>query len=151
MESYLPNHILIGDDSGDMIFVMELKEGSPIWRVDAGSLRVKDFENISPSFSTWQKTGFALPPEREYHLPLYAEIHIDHIKDLKMMFAVNKFLALDWGASQMKSLLKQQPFLAVERGTPIAIEQRLEKNPEQNHLKGYLYFNNGKSLEQICS
>ncbi len=151
MESYLPNHLLIGDDSGDMVFVLELNAVGPVWRVDVGSLRVEDFEEISPLFSAWQESRFALPQEKEYRLPLYADIHIDYVKDLNTMFTIKNFLSLNWGASQMKSLLHEQPFLAIKRGAPIAIEQRLKKNHELNHLKQYLFFDNGNTLEQICS
>ena len=151
MESFLPNHILIGTDSGDMVFVLKLSEVSPVWRVDAGSLGIEDFEEISPSFSAWQQSGFVLPAEKKYHLPLHAEVHIDCVQDLKTLFALKNFLALNWGANQMKSLLKEQPFLAIERAAPIAIEQRLKKNPKDNHLKRYLYYRNGKMLERIFS
>lgn len=151
MESYLPDHLLIGDDSGDDLFVLELEKDSPVWRVGAGSLRIDDLEEMSPSFSAWQESGFVLPPEPECHLPYNAEIYVDQVEDLKTMFVLKNFLALNWQASQMRSLLKEQPFLAIERGTPMAIEHTLKKNPEQNYLKQYLYFGNGKNLEQICS
>lgn len=151
MEKYLPNHIVIGDDSGDSVFVLELNATSPVWRVDAGSLRVEEFEEISPMFSTWETSDFSLPPEVEYHLPLNADIHIDRVKDIKTMFSLIKLLALHREANQIQSLLQEQPLLAIERGAPIAIEKKLKTNTELNHLKHYLYFNNGSTLEKICS
>ena len=151
MESYLPNHILIGDDSGDMVFLLEASKDSPVLRADAGALFVDDLEKISSSFSSWQGSNFSLPIEEEYHLPLHAEIHIDQVDDLKTMFTLKNFLSLNWSASQMKQLLEQQPFLAVQKGTPIAIEQRFIRNPELQKLKKYIFYAEDKKLKQLCS
>ena len=148
METFLPNHLTIGSNSGDMVFVLELKKESIIWQVDAGSLRFDDFEEIASSFSAWRDSRFALPREPEYHLPLRADVYVDQVEDLKTMFELKKLLAQNWGASQMKIFLRQQPFLAVRSGQPIALERKLKKNPM---LKSYIFYKNAEALEQICS
>ena len=148
METYLPDYLLIGNDSGDMVFVLELKEQSPIWQVDAGSLRIEDFEEISSSFTAWKDSKFILPAEPDYHLPLHADIYVNHVKNLKTMFELKKLLAQNWGASHLKALLQEQPFLVIKSGPPIALESKLRKNPV---LKPFLFYKNGDILEQICS
>ncbi len=148
METYLPEHLLIGDDSGDMVFVLSLKAVSPIWWVDAGSLQIDTFRVVSPSFATWQASSFALPAEQAYHLPLRGDIFVDNVPDIRTMFAIKTFLSLGWGATEMKELLRKQPFLAIKNGCPIGIEQKLKKSPT---FKDYVFFANGSKLERICS
>ena len=148
MDVYLPDYLLIGDDSGDMVFVIECEKESPIWKVEAGSLRKEDFELISTSFSTWMNSGFALTQPLEYHLPLQAVIYINNVADLKTMFSINRFLVTNWSASQMKLLLNEQPIMVTESGAPIALENRLKENPE---FEPYIYYKNGGSLSKISS
>jgi len=88
METFLPDHLIIGDDSGDYVFVMRCSSESPVYIVDHGSLRLDDLQEIAPSFSVWLESGFPLPEEPEYHLPLRADIYVDRVGDLKTMFAL---------------------------------------------------------------
>lgn len=148
MELYLQDYLIIGGDSGDMAFVLALKARSPVWRVDEGSLRIEDFEEIAPSFSKWRDSNFTLPQQPKCHLPLHADIYIDHVENLKTMFELKKLLAQNWSANQLKSFLQEQPLLAIKLGPPRAIKGKLKKNPT---LTSFVYYKKGESLERICS
>ena len=148
METYLPEYLIIGGDSGDNVFILRCAKESPVWIVDAGSLRVEDFEQVSSSFESWYSAGCPLPKEPEYHLPLRADIFVDCVCNLKTMFALKKLLLQEWSAIQMKELLSEQPFLAVAHGTPIALERRLEKQPD---LKPFVFYGTKENLKRIKS
>lgn len=148
MERYLPDHLIIGDDSGDNVFVLQCSPESPVWVVDVGSLRLADLKEVSPSFMAWQKSDFQIPESPGYHLPLRADVYIDRVSDIETMFALKKFLGQEWGALQIKGLLATQPFLAIKLGTPIAFEQRLKRQPD---LKPFLFFERDGKLERISS
>jgi hypothetical protein len=146
MGDYLPEFIVVGDDSGDNVIVMQCSTESPVFIVNVGSLRKEDLVEIAPSFQAWLESGLSLPDEREYRIPLVADIYVDQVKDLKTMFALRKLLAQSWGALQMKEYLASQPFVGVRSGHPIAVERMLQRQPD---LKPYLFFGSPGQLRQI--
>ena len=146
VKTYLPDYLLIGDDSGGRGFVLRETPESPIWIVDMGSLQVEDFQEIATSFSSWRSAGFSLPPEPQGSLPLHADIYVDGAQDLKTMFSIKKLLSVDWQAGQSKDLLQNQPFLAVKSGPVNKIARRIEKNLS---LSPYVFYEDGKRLKKV--
>ena len=145
---YLPNHLLIGDDSGGRGILLRRSMDSAVYIADLGGLQPDDLVELATSFSKWQESGFKLPKEKEHFLPLVADIYVDCVPDLKTLFAIKKMLGEPWPVSKMRDFLNNQPFLAKECAHPNAIVKDLEKQPE---LKPYLFFKLKNTYVKIAS
>lgn len=61
VNEYLPNYILIGDDSGGRgIFMMASKVSTSVKMVGLGSLSEEDFTDVSPNLKEWIESDLTL-------------------------------------------------------------------------------------------
>lgn len=148
VQKYLPRHLMIGQE-GDTAIVIATGGDSAVSSIDLGSLAEDDFHAIAPSFAQWEQSGFALPEEPEYHLPHEAAIFVDKVPldAIRTLQRIKSVLNVDWPASELRGLLAQQPFMAVERGYPIRLEGALLKEPD---LAPYLFYGAKGNLTRIA-
>ena len=149
MEEYLPNHLIIGDDSGDYVFVISSRKEGPVCQVDAGSLSEDDFEELAPTFQDWMGAGFPLPEEEPLDLPLNANIYVNGVPDVKTLYEIRRMVGATWAAGNLGKMLTTQPFCAVESGHPVALRQALSTT--HGNLAPYFFVSDGKALKPVFS
>jgi hypothetical protein len=54
---YCPGHLMVGDDSGGLAFVLSLDDGS-VHSVDMGAMTPNCLHAIAPDFAAWIDAGF---------------------------------------------------------------------------------------------
>jgi hypothetical protein len=62
VKEYCPGYVSIGNDSGDMEFLLPLA-GGPVLMVDAGSMRPEDGEVVCEDLTAWVPAGCPLPDD----------------------------------------------------------------------------------------
>ena len=147
IQTYLPEFVLIADDSGGRGILLRRSKESAVYIADLGGLQPDDLVELATSFSKWQESGFKLPKEKEHFLPLVEDIYVDGVPDLKRLFAIKKLLGEAWPVTKMRKFLRDQPFLAKQSGHPNAIVKDLEKQPE---LKPYLFVKQKKGYVRLA-
>lgn len=132
IDLHLPNHISIGNDSGDYEFLIRRDGCSSVYRCDAGSFGTSKPELIATDFTQWVNDGCPPPKTTQRTLPLHGPIWLIRPPDngLKGMLELRKVLGQSWPASSLKDMMANVPFMLVKNGFPFATYRQLETQPE---------------------
>lgn len=139
---YLPEHVSIGNDSGDYEFRLRRDGSEIVAREDPGCFSAPSLETIHPSFPKWLAEGCPLPeaaeaPERP--IPLRGRIWLLTAPPggMKDMLALKKVLARDWSIPQMKRILENFPALLIADGHPYGVHRTLLEHRTFRPLLGF--------------
>lgn len=118
VKEFCPGHVCIGNDSGDMEFVLPLAGGA-VSMVDAGSMRAEHFHVVADDFAAWYAAGCPLP-EDEHDFdewPPLTEVCIyleRRPPDLKSLIRIKEVLGVQKSIGELKRSLDSIPCLIAE-------------------------------------
>jgi hypothetical protein len=108
---YCPGFVTIGNDSGDMEFILSLNSGC-ISRVDGGSMRPEHAEPVAEDFSAWLDCSCPLPesPDPPYSAIEKVAVYLEtKPKSAKTLLLIRQHLCPDTPISDLRNKVASVP------------------------------------------
>jgi len=137
-KEFCPGFVTIGNDSGDMEFILSL-ENESVLMVDGGSMRLEDADPVTDDLAPWIADGCPIPCDEE---PFYSPIKRVHVylenkpASIRTLLLIKTHLGLDTSIAVLKALLETVPCSITDQLTYMQAIGRCAEVNDIDHCLG---------------
>lgn len=118
-KKYCPGFVTIGNDSGDMEFLLSLTDSS-VSMVDGGSMRAEDAEPVADDLTAWIINACRLPVDEPPTYPPTKRVRVyleNKPFSLRTLLLIKQHLGIDTPTAELKALVETVPCFLTDQLT----------------------------------